>query len=284
MAESITNAFKNQYHMTLMHALQQKMSKLRPYMKEYSVKGEYYDVDFLSATSTTAVTASHQDTTNTDMTMSRRRLSLSRYTHAPLIDTFDKLKLMIDPTSDYVQNAVGAFNRTIDELVIDAFTATVTTGKTGSGTATFDNDNVISSSSSGLGVDKLRQAKRILDLNEAGDERFIVVSPYQIDDLLNNTKVASADYNTVRALVYGEIDTFMGFKFITSNLINKSASDRHCLAWSYESMALGIGKDMETNIDRLPTKNYDWQVFTEMFLGAIRLYEGGVVRIDCTES
>ena len=49
-----------------------------------------------------------------------------------LIDSFDKLRMITDPESVYVQNAVKAAMRKYDSLILTAFQATAKTGETGS--------------------------------------------------------------------------------------------------------------------------------------------------------
>jgi len=60
----------------------------------------------------------------------------------------------------------------------------------------------IGSPVAGLTIAKLVNAKKILDANSVDPSipKFIAVSPEQIEDLLNNTTVTSADYNTVNSL------------------------------------------------------------------------------------
>ena len=71
----------------------------------------------------------------------------------------------------------------------------------------------------------------------------------QVSNLLNTTEVKSADYNSIKALVQGDIDTFMGFKFLRSERLNLASTQRKCFAFTKGAMGLGIGKDVTTKID-----------------------------------
>jgi hypothetical protein len=109
---------------------------------------------------------------------------------------------------------------------------------------------------------------------------------------LGTTSVTSADFNTVRALVNGEVDSFMGFKFIQvdgsvdgSKIIPVDASSyRRVLCWAEDGLVLGVGKEPKTNIEQRIDKNYSFQIFNEMFLGSMRTSEKKVVEIQCVEA
>jgi hypothetical protein len=133
---------------------------------------------------------------------------------------------------------------------------------------------------------KLIEAKKILDSNDVDPSirRYIAVSPAQIESLLNNTTVTSSDYNTVKALVQGEIDTFLGFKFIVSNRLSKEGNIRSCFAWAEDGIKLAVGKDVMARIDERSDKSYSTQVYYCATFGATRMEEAKVVQIDCDES
>ncbi len=220
----------------------------------------------------------------------RRRLSLADYEYADLVDDQDKVRMLIDPTSSYARAAAAAMGRAMDDVIITAATGTANTGETGSGSATLDstNNSVGSASSNdGLTLAKLREAKRKMDLNDVDPSipRYIAVGPKQIEDLLGDTTVTSSDFNTVKALVQGELDTFMGFRFIMSNRLTVDANDiRKCFAWAEDGLTLGVGKDISARIDERADKGYATQVYYCMSIGAVRMEEDKVVQIFCDET
>lgn len=82
-------------------------------------------------------------------------------------------------------------------------------------------------------IAKLLQAKFILDNNDVDPslKRYFVCGPKQIQDLLNTTEVKSSDFNTVKALAQGDLNTFLGFEFIMSTRLPLDATntdDRLC--------------------------------------------------------
>ncbi len=139
---------------------------------------------------------------------------------------------------------------------------------------------------SGLTLAKLIAAKEILDSNDVDPSipRYIAVSPKQITNLLDDPEVTSADYNTVRALVKGELDTYVGFKFITTNRLGLDGSgDRRCFAWAMDGIKLAVGKEPTARIDERADKSYATQVYYCMSVGATRMEEAKVVEIICDE-
>ena len=101
--------------------------------------------------------------------------------------------------------------------------------------------------------------------------------------MLNNTTVTSQNYNTVRSLVQGEVSTFVGFQFITSNRLNDDGTSRLCFAFAQDGMKLAIGKDVTARIDERSDKSYSTQVFYCSVFGATRMEEEKVVQIACNE-
>jgi hypothetical protein len=109
---------------------------------------------------------------------------------------------------------------------------------------------------------------------------------------LNTTEVKSADYNSIKALVQGQLDTFLGFKFHTvdglridgTKILPVSASVRTCIAWQRDQINLGIGGNPTARISERNDKNHATQVFYSMQIGATRMQEVGVVQIDCFET
>ena len=186
--------------------------------------------------------------------------------------------------------AAAAMGRAMDDVIISAATGAASTGETGSGTANLDaTTNSVGSSSSndGLTIAKLTEAKRKLDLQDVDPSipRYIAVGPKQIEDLLGTTQVTSSDFNTVKALVSGDVDTFMGFRFVMTNRLSIDSNDiRKCFAWAEDGLTLGIGKDISARIDERADKGYATQVYYCMSIGSTRMEENKVCQIFCDET
>ena len=284
MSSQITTAFVQQYSANVQMLSQQMGSLLRDKVRVESVVGKNAFLDQVGSVTAVEKTSRHSDTPQIDTPHARRRLSMSDYEFADLIDQQDKVRLLIDPTSSYAQAAAMAMGRAMDDVIISAALGTAYTGETGS-TSTA-NANSIAHGSAGLTIAKLRTAKQTLDLGDVDPSipRYIIVGPKQITDLLGTTEVTSSDFNTVKALANGEINSFLGFNFIVSNRLSLSGTTRSCIAYAQDGLALGIGKDVNARIDERADKSYATQVYYCMSIGATRMEEAKVVEVQCTES
>lgn len=284
MSIQITEAFVNQYASNFQILAQQKASRLEACCDvDGNIVGASKSVERIGSSEAYQLTNRHADTVYVNTPHSKRWLDLTDWAWADLVDELDKIKMLADPTSPYVATAVSALNRAKDDRIIAALGGAA---RTTAGTTALPAGQKIVHGSVGLTIAKLITAKQLLDEAEVDEEeeRCIVVTAEQISDLLNTTEVKSADYNTVKALVRGEINTFLGFKFMRSERLLKSSTTRYTYAWAKTGVRLGIGKDINSSIDKLPSKNMSVQVYARMSLGAVRTEEARVVEIACTEA
>jgi len=291
MSSQITTSFVEQYSSNVAMLSQQMGSKLRSSVDVEKVTGKNAFFDQVGATAAQLRTSRHGDTPQIDTPHSRRRLSLADYEWADLVDDVDKVRMLVDPTSSYARAAAAAMNRAMDDVIITAFNASASTGVAGGSSTALPSGQKTATSdqSDGLTITKLLAAKKILDNNDVDPSlrRYIVCGPQQISDLLGTTQVTSSDYNSVRALATGAVNTFLGFEFIMSTRLNKDAtytSDRLVFAYTEDAIKLGIGKDISAKISERADKSYSTQVYYCMSLGAVRMEEKAVVQIPCHEA
>jgi hypothetical protein len=275
MSSQITTAFVNQFSSNVQLLSQQRGSLLRGSVSEESVTGEKAFFDQVGATAAVKRTSRHQDTQILDTPHSRRMVTMDSYEWADLIDDADKIRMLIDPTSTYAQAAASAIGRSMDDAIITAATGT-----------SMLSGNIIAHGSADLTIAKLISAKKILDEGSVDPSipRYIAVAPAQVEALLGTTQITSSDFNTVKALVAGEVDTFMGFKFIMSTRLAVASNIRTCFAWAEDGVKLAVGKDVMAKIDERADKSYSTQVFYCATFGATRMEEAKVVSILCDES
>ena len=284
MSSQITTAFVQQYSANIQMLSQQMGSLLRDKVRVESVVGKNAFFDQVGSVTAQLKTSRHSDTPQIDTPHSRRRVSLADYEYADLIDQQDKVRLLIDPTSSYAQAAAYAMGRAMDDVIIAAATGTAFTGETG---ATSESaQTAIAAGGTGLTIAKLRTAKQTFDLASVDPSipRHIVVGPEQITNLLGTTEVTSSDFNTVKALANGEVNSFLGFNFTVSNRLAKSGNDRTCIAFAQDGITLGIGKDVNARIDERADKSYATQVYYCMSIGATRMEQAKVLGIVCQEA
>jgi hypothetical protein len=261
-------------------------SLLRGSVSEESVTGEKAFFDQVGQSAAVKRTSRHSDTPILDTPHSRRMVTMDSYEWADLIDDADKVRLLIDPTSAYARTAAAAMGRAMDDSIIAAATGVAKTGKSGSTSTSLPAAQQIANGSTDLTIEKLIEAKQKLDVQSVDPSiaRYIVVSPFQIQRLLNETAVTSSDFNTVKALVRGEVDTFMGFKFIVSNRLSKTGDIRTCFAYAEDGIKLAVGKDVMARIEERADKSFSTQVYYCATFGATRMEEEKIVQIDCDET
>jgi|TARA_E500000318_G_scaffold98107_1_gene99182 hypothetical protein len=287
MSVQITTAFIEQYKSNVFHLAQQKGSRLRDAVRTETVVGKSHFFERIGSTAALKRTSRHSDTPRVDTPHSRRKVSMDDYDWADLIDQEDKVRMLISPQSEYAQAGAWAMGRAMDDAIIDAASGNAFGGVAGGTTVALPSGQKIVHGSAGLSVTKLIEAKEILDAADIDpeEERYLVCTSKQLSDLLAITQITSADFNSVKALVQGEIDTFMGFNFIrTERLDTNSSSNRLVLAFAKSGIGLAVGSDIQTRISERADKNYATQVFLSMTIGATRIEDEKVVEIECTES
>lgn len=292
MSIQITTSMVEQYRSTVYHLSQQKGSKLRKAVRTETVNGKNEYFEQLGAVSARLRTSRHADTPRMDTPHTRRRVSLSDYDWADLIDGEDQIRMLIDPTSQYAEAGAMAMGRAMDDAIIAAADGTAYTGVDGGTSTAFDTNMIVdvqtrwpgvSAADLGLNVAKLLEAKKLLSAGnvDPDDECWCVINAAQVKSLLMDTRVSSHDYNSIKPLVNGQVAQFAGFNIVVTERIGVDAnSDHKCLFWAKGGMLLGIGKDISSRISERADKNYATQVFLSMTIGATRMEEARVGYIE----
>ena len=221
------------------------------------------------------------DVTPLNVTYSQATVTLSDWIAAEYSDIFNQAKVNFDERSELVQVVSKAIGRRSDQLIIDALAASSTS-------LTVSND--IGATDSNLSVAKLREAQRLMNANNVPmEDRYLVIHASNLSNLLSETAVTSSDFNTVKALVQGELDTFLGFKFITLGDRSEggltgggSGADR--VVYAYHKNAVGMAESMgvRSEINYIPEKT-SWLVSSMFSAGAVAIDAGGIVAITCRE-
>jgi len=287
MSLNITTAFVAQTKDNIALLSQQKGSRLESAVRYENQDAEYDYYDQIGASDAERIDNRHGDSPTMNTAHYRRRVGLTGYDWGDFVDKEDKVRVLNDPTSSYAITAARAMARAKDDVIIAAMGGTAYTGQAGGTAVTFPAAQKVAVASTGMTIAKLLSAKEILDGNEVDEEipRHIVMSSDQFTDLLNTTEVKSSDYNTVKALVKGEIDTFLGFKFHRSErLETDDSSSRLCYAWAEDGVLLAVGIEPECYITQRADKRFSWYVYYKGMFGSTRMEEEKVVQIACSES
>lgn len=225
--------------------------------------------------------ASQADVTPMDVTHTLVNCVLENWNAPEYTDIFDQAEVNFDEKSQLAKSIAMALRRREDQLVIDALdastpTATVATSVGGAGT--------------GMNLDKLLAAGEELDENGVPEEgRYLVLSTRSKWSLLNTTTVTSSDYNTVKALVNGQLDTYCGFKFVwvepsrSEGGLTVAANVFDGYAFHMDAVGLAVGIDMKTEINYVAQKT-SWLCNGIFKAGATAIDETGIVKVQATEA
>jgi len=313
MSIQITEAFVKQYSSNVFHLSQQKGSKLQGAVRNESQNSESAFYDRIGSVNAQLKVGRHSDTTYSNTPHSRRRVTLKDYFYADLVDKEDKIRLLISPESEYVQAAVWALGRAKDDEIISAALGNAFAGIDGATPVALPASQKIAAHDGitttgvNLNVRTLRAVKQKFDGNDVSEDimKHIVVTSFQIQSMLAQTEVTSSDFNTVKALAMGEVNSFLGFGFIRTERLPRSATNvlynvfngstgagtgtitaansRRCIAWAMDGLLLATAMDINGKIDVLPTKHYSTQIYASLSLGATRMEEEKVVEVICSE-
>ncbi len=310
MSQQITTAFVKQFGANVFHLSQQKGSRLRNAVRTETVVGDARFFDRIGKATAQTRTNRHGDTPQMDTPHSRRMVTLITKEYGDLVDNPDKVRTLIDPANEYSVAAQWALGRAMDDAIISAASGNTSGGVSGGTPVSLPSTQKLASVNSGAGVSlnvqALRRTAKILDGNDVdeSEQRYFAFNAYQKESLLSATEVANHDYNTIKALVMGQIDTFMGFKFIrteqlvdnavatsfdtTSGAVGSGGGDSNGydiqLAWAKSGLLLGLGSDINAQISVRPDKSYSTGVYASMDIGATRMEEEKVVEVHCKDT
>ncbi|TDQ82507.1 hypothetical protein A8950_2330 [Dongia mobilis] len=282
MSSQVQLAFNAMYSANIMLLVQQKGSRLKDAVRQEMVTGEIAYFDQIGAGSAIKRQSRHADTPLTETPHARRQVMLEDYEYSDLVDRLDQVKTLTDPTNAYAQAAAHALGRAMDDVIIAQANGVARSGKTGQTLVTLPAPQKIAGGGTGLTLAKLLQAKEILDAaeNDPDEPRYVACPAKDITVLLGTTQVTSSDYNTVKALAAGQIDTFLGFRFIRTQRLGLNGSgERACLAWRQSALLLALAQSPKVKVTERPDKSYATQVYCAMSIGATRMEEDGVVEI-----
>ncbi len=204
-------------------------------------------------------------------------------------DIFNAAEVNFDEVKELGGTIAGAIGRRDDQLKMNAAAAGTYSATPVQGTSGGLVGTDVGGTGTNLNVAKLRRIKKYMDDNEVPAEgRHITVSPSGLEGLLGETQVTSADYNSVKALVQGDVDTFLGFKFHVIGIraeggLPKAGAVRDGFAWHEAALGYANGIDMTTSIDWIAVKK-SWLSAGNLKAGAVIRDIDGMVKYQATEA
>jgi len=293
MSFSIDIAFVQQFKANCITLCQQKGSRLRQYVQlKENLVGKQTHFERLGATDVVKRTTRHGDTPLVSSVHSRRRVTMNDYEWADLVDKQDDIRMLINPKSLYAVNAAYSMGRKMDSDILAAAVGnSVAVDSSDAGSNITLSKTVAAAfggTTIGLTLAKVRNTKRQLDAAECDtDGRVLTVNAQMLEEMLGVTEVVSADYNSVKALVQGELNTFVGFNWVRTELIpwqSESGDIKYAVAFQGSGLGLAIGQDVVTRVDERADKSYSTQVYLAMTFGAVRVEEEKVIGVYCDMS
>lgn len=283
-----------QYSQVILPLARQERSMLydRVFVKT-DITGKSFYQDQIGNWAMSAKTSANPSTPQNDPNLSRTRIDIATYNDARILDRSLKLQELSDPlsmSSVCIQSAVGI---QIDKVIYGALGGVAYRGETGATAVAFPAGQVVAKdmetagTNTGLTVAKLRRAAKKLDAaGVPSGERTFVGSATEKEQLLGSTEATSADYNNVRALVSGDIDTFLGFKFVwlPDGIVNVSSNIADCYAFHKTGVCFGMLEELFLRVAERDDLSYSKQVYYEISCGAGRLEEAKVVKVECDQT
>ena len=280
MAIGLSNAFVTLFDAEVKQAYQAKAQLIAAVRQRRGVEGSTAKFPKVGKGVAT-LRIPQTDVTPLNVDFSQVTATMEDWNAAEYSDIFMQQKVNFDERQELVQVVANAIGRRQDQLVIDALTASSTSN-------TVSND--IGGTDTNLNLDKLLSAKKLLDKgNVPPQDRHMVIHANSLASILAEQKLTSSDYASVKALVSGEINTFLGFTFhvlgdrTEGGLAVDGSLDR--TVWAFHKDAVGYAEGMgpKTEINYVPEKT-SFLVNSMFSAGATAIDAEGIVQITCRES
>lgn len=277
MAVGISNAFVQMFDAEVKQAYQSARALAGVTRERTNVEGNQVKFPKIGK-GTATVRVPQSDVTPLNVTYSQVTATMSDYIAAEYSDIFNQQKVNFDERRELVAVVGSAIGRRIDQLVIDALNAA-------SAPSTVGTD--IGGTGTNMNLAKLLAAKKALDANNVPSEgRCMIIHANGLSSLLDETELTSSDFASVKALVQGDIDTFLGFKFITLGDRDEGGlplpSTRTSFAFHRDAIGMGIGMNQRSEINYVPEKT-SFLVSSMFSAGAVAIDDEGIVKISATE-
>lgn len=301
MSVNIDTVFVEKFRSEIATLAAQMESRLENTVMKEPATGKSVWYDQIGHVEAQEKIARNADTPITDVPFARRLIHVKDYEVHELIDRQDERKMLAGPVPKVASVLMAAMKRKLDLTITTGMLATALTGTDGTTTVTFPATQQVGvnswaygagSGNIGLTISKLIEARTILKKNQAigsdasMDQLYCAVTATQIGNLLATTEATSAEFAEVKALVRGDIDTFMGFKFIELDpalLPTDGSGYRRVLCWQKAGVYLGMNEEINSDIGPRRDKSNATQASVFGSWGAARVEEKRVVEIKCLE-
>jgi hypothetical protein len=288
--------FRKKYADDLILSLQEKKTKLRDTVTLIpDAKGEKLIFQFLEGWELDEVTTRNSATVYSDEETAQREVAWKKWDKAYPVDDTDEIALMLDPTWAVKENHMRAARRAVDKAIYNALFATVTTGHESDGSAAWSSANsdctIIAHGSKGLTKEKILEGKSAIeagdiDVEDPAEQITLVCHSDDVNRMLEtDPTLSNSDYMKVKLMAEGKLDELWGCKIKKVNHLFKSQTVyRRCAMYAKSAIRYGEPRIPEVYVSRNPMYRYRIELYCNLINGALRLFEKGVVEVQCTIS
>jgi hypothetical protein len=280
MAIGLSNAFVTLFDAEVKQAYQAKAQLVGAVRQRRGVEGS--TAKFPKAGKGVATLRVPQtDVTPLNVDFSQVTATMEDWNAAEYSDIFMQQKVNFDERQELVQVVANAIGRRQDQLILDALNAT-----SGVGTVLTS----VGGADTNLNLEKLLAAKKEMDKNNVPPtDRHMIIHANNLSALLGETEVTSSDFASVKALVNGEINTFLGFTFhvlgdrAEGGLPLAAGDVRTCWAFHKDAVGYAEGMGPKTEINYVPEKT-SFLVNAMFSAGAVGIDAEGIVKVSADET
>lgn len=276
MSVSLSSVAAEQFDSEVKHAYQGSM-KLRECVKfRGGVVGDKYDFRLMGKGEATQRTGPSSDVVPMDISHSLPQAVLTGYEAPEYTDIYNQAEVNFDEVRELAETIAKAMGRRDDQSIIDA----MDTGK----------GSTVGAGTQALDLATITAASKALNAVEAPmEDRYMVIHEGGLNQLLNDSTITSQDYNSVRLLMAGEIDSFMGFKF---KVIGSGRSEgglpltttvRSGFAFHKGGIGHAVSIDMQTRVDYVAHKS-SWLSVGSWQAGSVVIDPEGVIEVKYLNS
>jgi hypothetical protein len=274
MSKFLTNAAVIDFDSEVKHAYQ-GMGNLRNCVTiRTGVTGESYKFTRMGS-GIANQKASQADVTPMDIEHARQTAILSNWNAPEYTDIFDAAEVNFDEKTELAQTIAKALSRREDQLIIAAMDSVTYVNSS----PTIDQGTSVALGTA-FNVAALRKASSVLsDKGVPESDRYIAYTAADRESLMGEEEATSSDYNTVKALVNGDIDSFVGFKFKLIETREEGGLPANTVfAWHKAAVGYAVGIDMKTTVDWIAQKT-SWLCNGMLKSGAVAREGRGIVKL-----
>ena len=328
---SLLDTYQEIFGNGIYHISQQKGSVLMPFVKMEGLVSTQKSINrmgVLDQPHEYVVRGSTVQPSNPEADV--RWIQARRYWQACYVESWDEIRTLWDIKNAYTEALGMSFGRLFDRVVIEGALGPACVGpNTDQGRVVLPNSQKIAAygptpgatvdagsaatAGQGLNVRTLRTVLRRMKRRhavQAGETLIWAVTANEIDALLDDDKVINRDYTTIMTLMSGNVQAFLGFAFVQTELLPYNAEAVHynistgaivgapgagigtipagrgirtfCFVQG-RAICFGMNQNIFSRVSELERNHYNWQIYYSTEIGATRLEEVLVHEVLCLD-